>query len=81
MKSVVGGKIMIDNIMKIMQNATAEQLKEEINKNLVATKDIEDFNKGKEIIDNLLKLNKTNVNATVKYALLLYSMYKIKGGK
>lgn len=72
---------MIDNIMKIMQNATAEQLKEEINKNLVATKDIEDFNKGKEIIDNLLKLNKTNVNATVKYALLLYSMYKIKGGK
>ena len=72
---------MIDNIMKIMQNATAEQLKEEINKNLVATKDIEDFKKGKEIIDNLLKLNKTNVNATVKYALLLYSMYKIKGGK
>ena len=37
--------------------------------------------KGKEIVDNLLELNKTNVDDSVKYAVLLYCMYKIKGGK
>lgn len=72
---------MIDDLMKRMQNATNEQLKEEINKNAFDTKDLEDFNKGKEMIDNLLELNKTNVSDSVKYALLFYSMYKIKGGK
>ena len=37
--------------------------------------------KGKEVIDNFLELNRTNVDDSVKYALLLYCMYKIKGGK
>lgn len=41
---------MIDDLMKRMQNATNEQLKEEINKNAFDTKDLEDFNKGKEMI-------------------------------
>ena len=44
-------------------------------------KNLKDFNKGKEVVDNLLELNKTNVDDSVKYALLLYCMYKIKGGK
>ena len=39
------------------------------------------YYKGKEVVDNLLELNKTNVDDSVKYALLLYCMYKIKGGK
>lgn len=63
------------------QSITIEQLKAEINKNPFVGKNLKDFNKGKEMVDNLLELNKTNVDDSVKYALLLYCMYKIKGGK
>jgi len=72
---------MIENLMYMMQTTTVEQLKMEIDKNTFADKNLKDFNKGKEVVDNLLELNKTNVDDSVKYALLLYFMYKIKGGK
>lgn len=72
---------MIKNLMYMMQTTTVEQLKMEIDKNTFADKNLKDFNKGKEVVDNLLELNKTNVDDSVKYALLLYCMYKIKGGK
>lgn len=72
---------MIDNLMHMMQTTTIEQLNEEINTNTFADKNLKDFNKGKEVVDNLLELNKTNVEDSVKYAFLLYCMYKIKGGK
>ena len=70
---------MIYNLMYIMQTTTIEQLKSEIDKNTFVDKNLKDFNKGKEIVDNLLELNK--VDDSVKYALLLYCMYKMKGGK
>ena len=70
---------MIDNLIYMMQTTTVEQLKSEIDKNTFVDKNLKDFNKGKEIVDNLLELNK--VDDSVKYALLLYCMYKIKGGK
>ena len=70
---------MIDNLVYMMQKTTVEQLKSEIDKNTFVDKNLKDFNKGKEIVDNLLELNK--VDDSVKYALLLYCMYKIKGGK
>lgn len=70
---------MIDNLMYMMQTTTIEQLKTEIDKNAFADKNLKDFNKGKEIVDNLLELNK--VDDSVKYALLLYCMYKMKGGQ
>lgn len=72
---------MIENLMYMMQTTTVEQLKMGIDKNTFADKNLKDFNKGKEVVDNLLELNKTNVDDSVKYALLLYYMYKIKGGK
>lgn len=72
---------MIENLMYMMQTTTVEQLKMEIDKNTFADKNLKDFNKGKEVVDNLLELNKTNVDDSVKYVLLLYYMYKIKGGK
>lgn len=72
---------MIENLMYMMQTTTVEQLKMEIDKNIFADKNLKDFNKGKEVVDNLLELNKTNVDDSVKYVLLLYYMYKIKGGK
>ena len=70
---------MIDNLMYMMQTTTVEQLKTEIDKNTFADKNLKDFNKGKEIVDDLLELNK--VDDSVKYALLLYCMYKMKGGQ
>ena len=72
---------MIDNLVYMMQTTTVEQLKSEIDKNTFVDKNLKDFDKGKEIVDNLLELNKTNVDDSVKYVLLLYCMYKIKGGK
>ena len=70
---------MIDNLMYIMQTTTIEQLKLEMDKNTFVDKNLKDFNKGKQIVDNLLELSK--VDDSVKYALLLYCMYKMKGGK
>ena len=72
---------MIDNLIYQLQIATIDQLKAEINKNMFVGKDLSDFNKGKEVIANLLELNKTNVDDSVKYTLILYFVYKIKGGK
>ncbi len=72
---------MIDNLMYVMQTTTVEQLKNEIDKNTFVDKNLKDFNKGKEIIDNLLELNKQNVDDNVKNALMIYCMYKLKGGK
>lgn len=72
---------MIDKLMYMMQTTTAKQLKAEIDKKTFVDKDLKNFNRGKEIIDNLIELNNTNVDDSVKYALLLYCMYKIKGGK
>lgn len=72
---------MNDNLLWMIQSMTTEQLKKEIDKNTFVDKNLKDFNEGKEIVDNLLELNKTNVDDSVKYAVLLYCMYKIKGGK
>ena len=72
---------MNDNLLWMIQSMTIEQLKKEIDKNTFVDKNLKDFNEGKEIVDNLLDLNKTNVDDSVKYAVLLYCMYKIKGGK
>lgn len=72
---------MNDNLLWMIQSMTIEQLKKEIDKNTFVDKNLKDFNEGKGIVDNLLELNKTNVDDSVKYAVLLYCMYKIKGGK
>lgn len=72
---------MIDNLIYIMQTSTLEQLKTEIDKNIFTDKELKDFNKGKGIIDNLIELNKTNIGDNVKNVLMLYCMYKLKGGK
>lgn len=72
---------MNDNLLWMIQSMTIEQLKKEIDKNTFVDKNLKDFNEGKEIVDNLLELNKTDVDDSVKYAVLLYCIYKIKGGK
>lgn len=72
---------MIDNYLYMIQTATVEQLKNEMDKNLFVDKDFKDFTKGKEILDSLFELNSSNINGSVKDALILYGMYKLKGGK
>lgn len=52
-----------------------------MDKNLFVDKDLKDFTKGKEILDSLFKLNSSDVSGLVKDALILYGMYKLKGGK
>lgn len=72
---------MNDNLVHVMQNATVEQLKEEIDKIALTNKNLKDFNDGKKIIDSIFELNLNNIDDTVKNVLLLYCIYKIKGGK
>lgn len=72
---------MIDNFMYMLQTTTVDQLKTEIDKNKFVDKNLKDFNKGKDAVDKLFELNKNNVDDSVKYSLILYYMYKIKGGK
>ena len=71
----------MDNLMYIIENTTIEQLKEELNKNSFAEKDLKDFMKGKELVDGIIDLGKTNMNKNVGDALVLYCIYKLKGGK
>lgn len=72
---------MFDNYIYMMQTATLEQLKNEMDKNSFVDKDFKDFTKGKEIIDSLFELNSSDASGLVKDTLILYGMYKLKGGK
>lgn len=72
---------MNNNLFQLIQSMTIEQLKEEIDKNIFIEKDLRDFNKGKKVIDNMIELNEKKVSENVKNALLIYCIYKLKGGK
>lgn len=69
------------NLIDIVEKSTTEELKIILDSNNFLDKDLQDFNTGKETIDNLLKINKTNVNKNVLDALIIYAIYKVKGGK
>ena len=70
---------MKNDLFYIIQSMSIDNLKEELDNNKFVDKDLKDFEKGKETIDNLSKLN--DIDDNVKYALLLYVIYKAKGGK
>ena len=70
---------MKNDLFYIIQSMSIDNLKEELDNNKFVDKDLKDFEEGKEIIDNLSKLN--DIDDNVKYALLLYVIYKAKGGK
>ena len=70
---------MKNDLFYIIQSMSIDNLKEELDNNKFVDKDLKNFEKGKEIIDNLSKLN--DIDDNVKYALLLYVIYKAKGGK
>ena len=77
MRDILGGTVMIDNLMYMMQTTTVEQLKAEIDKNTFVDKNLKDFNKGKEMINNLLELSFYTLNG----AFFLNLKIKLLGEK
>lgn len=69
------------SLINMVEESSLEELKIILDSNNFFDKDLQDFNTGKETIDNLLKINKTNVNKNVLDALIIYAIYKVKGGK
>lgn len=69
---------MNNNVLWMLQTMTLDQLKKEIDSNKFVDKKLKDFEKGKSAIDNLKDLQ--NIDLDVQYALLMYAIYKIKGG-
>lgn len=70
---------MNNNVLWTLQTMTLDQLKKEIDSNKFVDKKLKDYEKGKSAIDSLKELQ--NIDQDVQYALLMYAIYKIKGGK
>jgi len=69
---------MNNNVLWMLQTMTLDQLKKEIDSNNFVDKKLKDYEKGKGAIDSLKELQ--NIDQDVQYALLVYAIYKIKGG-
>ena len=70
---------MNNNLLYILQSMTIDQLKKEIDNNRFVDKKLKDYENGRKIIDNINDIH--NMDQDIQYALLLYAVYKIKGGK
>ena len=70
---------MNNNVLWMLQTMTLDQLKKEIDSNKFVDKKLKDYEKGKSAIDSLKELQ--NIDQDVQYALLIYAIYKAKGGK
>lgn len=69
---------MNNNILWEIQSMTIDQLKKEIDSNRFVDKKIKDFENGKKTIDGFTDIRK--MHQDVQYALIMYAIYKIKGG-
>lgn len=63
-----------------LQNMTVDELKEKLEQFIFNKEDSVDAKSGREIIDNLLKL-RNNSSEKVGIYIVLYAIYKLKGGK
>ena len=70
---------MNNDILWILQSMTIDQLKKEIDNICFVDKKLKDYENGKKLIDSFSNIK--NMSHDVQYALLIYAMYKIKGGK
>ena len=75
------GGTMDNNIEYLIKTVTLEQAKEQVEKIKFVDKNLKDFNKRKEIIDNVFNLQNEQISREVQNVLLFYIVYKIKGGK
>ena len=75
----LGGGDMNNNALWMLQSMTIDQLKKEIDDNSFVDKKLKDYENGKKTIDGFKNIQ--NMDQDVQYALLMYAIYKIKGGK
>ena len=75
----LGGGTMNNNVLWMLQSMTIDQLKKEIDNNSFANKKLKDYDNGRKTIDGFKDIQ--NMDQDVQYALLMYAIYKIKGGK
>ena len=74
-----GGETMNNNVLWMLQSMTIDQLKKEIDNNSFVDKKLKDYENGRKTIDGFKNIQ--NMDQDVQYALLMYAIYKIKGGK
>ena len=74
----LGGGTMNNNVLWMLQSMTVDQLKK-IDNNSFVDKKLKDYENGRKTIDGFKDIQ--NMDQDVQYALLMYAIYKIKGGK
>ena len=74
----LGGGTMNNNMLWMLQSMTVDQLKKEIDNNSFVDKKLKDYDNGIKAIDGFKDIQ--NMDQDVQYALLMYAIYKIKGG-
>ena len=67
-------------MMDELLNMSINELEKELSKYNLVNKDLELFKSGKDFIDKAWELN-NQTSPQAKNALLVYCIYKIKGGK
>lgn len=70
---------MNDNLLWTIESISLDELKKEIDNNSFVDKKLKDYEKGKKTIDDFSDIRQ--MNEDVQKALILYAIYKIKGGK
>ena len=70
---------MNNNALWMLQSMTIDQLKKEIDNNSFVDKKLKDYKNGRKTIDGFKDIQ--NMDQDVQYALLMYVIYEIKGGK
>ena len=75
----LGGEAMNNNTLWMLQSMTIDQLKKEIDNNFFVDKKLKDYENGRKTIDSFKDIQ--NMDQDVQYAILMYAIYKIKGGK
>lgn len=75
----LGGETMNNNVLWMLQSMTVDQLKKEIDNNVFVDKKLKDYENGRKTIDSFKDIQ--NMDQDVQYAILMYAIYKIKGGK
>lgn len=73
-------EFMNDKLIELMSMSSTELLSE-IAKQNYNMKELEIFNKGKELVDKLSELNNEESSKKVSLGLIAYIIYKRNGGK
>ena len=71
---------MNDKLIELL-NMSSTELLNEIAKQNYNMKELETFNKGKELVDKLSELNSEESSKKVSLGLIAYILYKRNGGK